>query len=104
MLLDQTGQGIQVERSGVPSKSTPFFKRSGGSLCRAIYIRRGTLGNGGQLRSIRRIDGIEIFSRPRCLPPTIDEVSETMAVTVQPGVRFFRVFRRWPVLHRNKFF
>src|ERR1700676_4130436 len=103
MLLHHSGQGIQVARSDVRSECSPFWKRSPGSLDRGIDIPRGTLGNGGQLRAPRRIDGIEIFSLPRCLPPTIDEVSETMAVAVQPGVCFFRIFRRGPILHRNKF-
>src|ERR1700742_4620522 len=63
-----------------------------------------TLCHGCQLFPIRRILRFKIFAARRSLPRPIDEVAETIAVALQPPSRFLRIFRRWTVLPRHKFF
>jgi hypothetical protein len=38
------------------------------------------------------------------MPRTIDEVVEAVSVTLQPGLRFFRIFGSGAVLHGYEFF
>src|SRR5580658_2317081 len=104
MFLHQPGQCVEKAGPRVRSKCAPLRR---GRACRAhgsIDVRGGTLSNGGQLFAGRRIECVEIFSRGRGLPGSVDEVGEAAAMAVQPALRFLGIFGSRAVLHGQKFF
>src|ERR1700683_4368662 len=104
MFLHQPRQRVKVPRPDVRRKRKPFGIRGARSLHGGVDVGGRSLGNRSEFLSVRRINGIEVFTGGGALPGTVDEVSEAMAVALQPGLRFFRIFRSGTVLHRHKFF
>src|SRR4051812_9683841 len=104
MLLNQSRQSIEISRTHVAAERAPFWS---GTLCGfhcSIDIGRTARGEGRQLFSAGRVEGVEMLSCSGFAPFTSDEMSETPVMTLEPGHRLLRIFRRGAVLHADEFF
>src|ERR1019366_1388041 len=104
MFLHQPRDGVQIARAGMRSKRPPSRRRRPRGLDRGVNVRRRPLRNRSEFLSVRRIDGVEVLSRRGRLPSAADEMLETVAMTLQPGHRFFRILWSRPVFLAHKLF
>src|SRR5258708_37206282 len=77
MFLHQPRQGIKVTGPCMQSECAPLWKCRARSLHGSIDIRRWTLGDGGQLLSMRRIHRVEGLSVGGSSPSCVDEGPQT---------------------------
>src|SRR5271169_1156293 len=104
MLLYQPRNGVQITRARMRCQRPPSRRgRPRGFDC-GVDVRRRALRNGSESLAARRIDGVEVFARCGCLPSAADEMLKAVAMALQPGDRFFGIFRSGTVFHAHELF
>src|SRR6202034_3935053 len=104
MLMNRSGDGVQVSGAGVGGKRLPLRKRAARALTRGIDIGRRSLRHRCNLLPGSRIGRLQERAFDRRTPRSIDEVAETLLMAVEPEPRILRIFGRGAVFHGQEFF
>ena len=104
VLLHLSGDSVQIASSHVRSESLPLGKCRTRGFHGSVDVCGRALRDAGELLAGGGVCGVEVFSVCGRSPRPIDEVAEAALVVVEPGERFFRVFRRGAVFHGNELF
>ena len=104
VLLHLSGDSVQITSPNVRSESLPLGKCRTPGFDGSVDVGGRSLRHAGELLAGGRVCGVEVFSGSGRSPRPIDKVAEAALVVVEPGERFFRIFRRGAVFHGNEFF
>ena len=100
LLLQVTGDGIKPTRAAMTAEGLPAGQGGAGGGHRGVDVGLGALGHLGELAGGGRIEGGEKFTfGARQGETTVDEMTETATVALEPGDGGVGRFRCFAVTH-----